>query len=61
MVGCGVNPLLQVFIKDSLLVDQCVLLEQLIQELLNLIILLLNITLMCRLSIFELGFELGDL
>ena len=61
MVRCGVHPLLQIFIKNSLLIDQCVLLEQLIQQLLNLIILLLNITLMCRLSVFELGLELGDL
>lgn len=61
MISCGVNPLLQVFIQDSLLIYQGVLLQQLIQQLLNLIILLLNITFVCRFSFTKLVLELGDL
>ena len=52
---------MQIFVQDCLLINQGVLLEQLIQQLLNLIILLLNISLVRRLSVFELGLELGDL
>ena len=61
MISCGVNPLLKVFIQDSLLIYQGVLLQQLIQQLLNLIILLLNITFVCRFSFTKLVLELGDL
>ena len=61
MVRCGVHPLLQIFVQDCLLINQSVLLQQLIQHLLNLIILLLNISLVRRLSIFQLGLELADL
>jgi hypothetical protein len=61
MISSGVNPLLKVFIQNSLLINQGVLLEQLIQQLLNLIILLLNITLVCRLCFIKLGLELSDL
>ena len=61
MIRRGVNPLLQVFIQDSLLINQGVLLEQFLQQLLNLINLLLNITLVRRLSVSKLGLELRDL
>jgi hypothetical protein len=61
MIRSRVNPLLKVFIQDSLLIYQGVLLKQFIQQLLNLIILLLNITLVCRLSFTKLSLELSNL
>ena len=61
MISSWVYPLLQVFIQNSLLINQGVLLQQFIQQLLNLIILLLNITLMCWLCFTKLGLELIDL